>query len=533
MRLSELTIKNFRCFEDFTFDFDEASALIVGESGLGKSSLLEAIAKAHGRSQVVGIEDFADLSVPIEIVATLGGFTTTDQGSFPDDLTFGGPPTLRIGFRATWNSDEEAVDSVHGFPDRGWVRASKRQRETLKLLWLPAWRDPDRMLRIIGAASLLDVLVRELSLDAELADAAAAISAATQELAGAQPLSTLLVAARDELARLVAGVPPSAFTLGISATTDRELLQQLSLLLDHNAGALPIGRQSGGLAQLSVFAFALLIANTDARPLLMVDEPEASLPPHAQRALTTRLQDVGAQSLIVTHSSSVLDRADLRQLIRLREGAQGAEAVATAPITQVDATRLSRYSTPETAEAFFARVAILVEGESDRVAILTLASRRGLNLDARGVSVVSLEGGGGISTFLALIGPQGLDLSVAGMCDEDHEGNWRDALNASGLSVADRAAMNAAGFFVCSTDLEDELFGTLGDTQVEAVINAEGDGQAFATFSQQPSQAGKSHHELLLAFVKKQKVRWAPLLVDALDISTGVPQPLDGVLNDV
>lgn len=44
MRLDRLHIKNFRCYEDATFDFQPGFNLVVGVNGSGKTSLLQAIA---------------------------------------------------------------------------------------------------------------------------------------------------------------------------------------------------------------------------------------------------------------------------------------------------------------------------------------------------------------------------------------------------------------------------------------------------------------------------------------------------------
>lgn len=44
MRLDRLHIRNFRCYEDATFDFQPGFNLVVGVNGSGKTSLLQAIA---------------------------------------------------------------------------------------------------------------------------------------------------------------------------------------------------------------------------------------------------------------------------------------------------------------------------------------------------------------------------------------------------------------------------------------------------------------------------------------------------------
>src|SRR5712692_9262131 len=80
-----------------------------------------------------------------------------------------------------------------------------------------------------------------------------------------------------------------------------------------------------------------------------------------------------------------------------------------------------------------ARTAVLVEGDSDQLALKALARRRGRNLEAEGVSIAPMGGATNIGTFLNRFGPQGLDLKVAGLCDVGEEGDFRRGLERAGL----------------------------------------------------------------------------------------------------
>jgi AAA15 family ATPase/GTPase len=56
MRIDSLNIKNFKGFEDETFEFHPEFNLIIGENGAGKTYLLDALAVAMG-SWLLGIRD--------------------------------------------------------------------------------------------------------------------------------------------------------------------------------------------------------------------------------------------------------------------------------------------------------------------------------------------------------------------------------------------------------------------------------------------------------------------------------------------
>ena len=188
------------------------------------------------------------------------------------------------------------------------------------------------------------------------------------------------------------------------------------------------------------------------------------------------------------------------------------------------------------ATAAGARAVILVEGTSDRAALEALAERRGRVLGAQGVAVVPMGGATNIGQFLDLLGPRGLGVRLAGLCDAGEEGCFRRALERAGLgSSLTRADMEALGFYVCSADLEDELIRALGTASVEHVIRAQGELRSLRILQQQPAQRGYSTEQQLHRFIgtrSGRKSQYARLLVDALDLNR-VPRPLDRVLAHV
>ena len=183
-----------------------------------------------------------------------------------------------------------------------------------------------------------------------------------------------------------------------------------------------------------------------------------------------------------------------------------------------------------------ARRVVLVEGMSDQLAVAALARRRGRDLDAEGISVVAMGGAQAIGAFLRVLGPQGLGVELAGLCDSAEEGHFRRALEQAGFgSNLTRSRMESLGFYVCVADLEDELIRSLGAAAVEQVIEAQGDLGPFRTFQKQPAWRERSAEEQLRRFLgthSGRKIQSAALLVDALDLAR-VPRPLDRVLAHV
>jgi Overcoming lysogenization defect protein-like, TOPRIM domain len=182
------------------------------------------------------------------------------------------------------------------------------------------------------------------------------------------------------------------------------------------------------------------------------------------------------------------------------------------------------------------RTVVLVEGASDKLALETLAERRGRNLDAERVSVIPVGGAHAIGSFLDVFGPQGLNVRLAGLCDAGEERHFQRALERTGLGAdLTRPDMERLGFYVCVADLEDELIRSLGADSVERVIAAQADLESFRTLQKQPAWRGRAREEQLRRFMGSggsRKIRYARLLVHALDLAR-VPRPLDGVLAHV
>ncbi|KFK88323.1 hypothetical protein IX27_20900 [Streptomyces sp. JS01] len=179
------------------------------------------------------------------------------------------------------------------------------------------------------------------------------------------------------------------------------------------------------------------------------------------------------------------------------------------------------------------RTVVLVEGVSDRAAVEVLAERQGRTLTAEGVVVVPLGGATSITRFLRLLGPDGLDVRPAGLCDAAEQRFFLQGLErtgfGSGLAPGD---LEAVGFFTCHADLEDELIRALGTDGVQQVIDYQGDLRTFRLFQRQPAQRERPVEAQLRRFmgtIGGRKEHYARALTEALDLSS-LPRPLDGLL---
>ncbi|WP_369201341.1 TOPRIM nucleotidyl transferase/hydrolase domain-containing protein [Streptomyces sp. PU-14G] len=173
------------------------------------------------------------------------------------------------------------------------------------------------------------------------------------------------------------------------------------------------------------------------------------------------------------------------------------------------------------------RTAVLLEGLSDLAAVETLVARQGRDLAAEGVCVVPMGGAMSVGRHAGLLGPPGLGLRLAGLCDERERGFFDRGFA--------RARVPRRNVFVCAADLEDELIRALGTARVEEIVRGEGDLRAWHTFLHQPAHRDRPREAQLRRFLgtrKGRKIRYGRLLVEALGPGQ-VPSPLDALLSSL
>lgn len=148
---------------------------------------------------------------------------------------------------------------------------------------------------------------------------------------------------------------------------------------------------------------------------------------------------------------------------------------------------------------------IIVEGESDRVALDVISARMGVRLPL----IRSVGGASGARRAAAELAGEAL----FGLVDAHERAQFE--------RVIERV-------FVCDPDLEGELIRALGVEAVEAVIAREGELASFRRLQNQPAQRDRSAESQLARFFggrSGNKHRYARLLAEAIPLDR-VPPPL-------
>jgi len=126
-----------------------------------------------------------------------------------------------------------------------------------------------------------------------------------------------------------------------------------------------------------------------------------------------------------------------------------------------------------------AHTAVLVEGDSDRQAVLAAAAAEGRDLVDEGIVVVAMGGATNIERAVRTYGPKGRDLGLVGLCDEPELRYFERFLDSDDI-------------FVCRSDLEDELIRAMGLDEMVRFIESQGELKPSRTFQKQPAQRDRT-----------------------------------------
>ena len=133
--------------------------------------------------------------------------------------------------------------------------------------------------------------------------------------------------------------------------------------------------------------------------VLLIEEPELDLNPHAQRYLYRILRGYAEKNQVVysTRSASFVDAAHHQEIVRL--DIDDGFAVRRAPpelLTDAERLRLAAEFDHERSEMFFANAVVLVEGQTERQSLPVIFRALGHDPDAAGISITEVGGKGNL-----------------------------------------------------------------------------------------------------------------------------------------
>ena len=483
MLLTSLKIENYRGIKSLDLALGPTTVL-VGENNCGKTTVLHALRaclytlRSAGRSSA--FEEFdlhfdsrtADPTTAPPIVITLT-FEEATVGEWSDEVEqrLGGdggvialmPPDdrsrVQLRVNAQYSPVIQEIETTFEFLDAAGSPLPAKNRNRLTslqqlrpLFYLSALRDAGKEFSRtsqfwspfvknsqIDAATKTAIEAQLENINAQIIEAHGTFRGVREHLAKVQELVAL--GGQDVVS--VDAVPARVF----------DMLNRTQVSIASATGArLPIGRHGEGTQSLTVLMLfdAFLKSELarkqgvqDSKPIVALEEPEAHLHPNAVRALWKTIADIDGQKLVATHSGDLLSEVDVYSIRRLyRKGGQ--VHVGTVPRGLLDERQFQKFDyvvRRTRGELFFARVWILVEGETDVIILSGAARVLGIELEQAAVRIVDYAQSD-LSIFIATADSLGIQWHV--FSDSDPAGlknikKARDAL--AGRSEASHVSL--------------------------------------------------------------------------------------------
>jgi hypothetical protein len=146
--------------------------------------------------------------------------------------------------------------------------------------------------------------------------------------------------------------------------------------------------------------------------VILIEEPELFLRPQAQRylyRLLRRLAEAGNQVIYSTHSAAFLDVAHLEELVFVRRRrATGTWAMRAQRVDGLDDLRAQSEFDAERSELLLARAVVLVEGQTERLALPFVFAALGVDPDREGISIVECGGKSSMPLFARVCAAAGV-----------------------------------------------------------------------------------------------------------------------------
>lgn len=435
MKLTKLHIQNYRGIKSLELDLDETT-VIIGENNSGKTSVLHVLRsclsflKSGARS--APFEEFdlhfdsraADPSTAESIQITLT-FEEKVAGEWPAEIEqkLGGdggiivliPPDdkSRIQLRVTaqYSPLTKELEHFYDFLDSSGNPLPSKNRGKLAVLqqirplfYLSALRDAAK--EFSKTAQFWSPFVKNSQIDsAKKAEIEEKLEEINSEIIEAHGTFKDVKVHLDKVNKLVNLGVDSVVSIDAIPAKVFDMLNKTQVSLMSSTGAkLPINRHGEGTQSLSVLMLFDAFLKTElARrqgvvnclPIVALEEPEAHLHPCAIRALWKTIKDINGQKVIATHSGDLLAVVDTSMIRRLykEKGQTKVGSIPSGLITGRDKQKFDYLVQRTRGELLFARVWLLVEGETEAIIITGAAESLGIDLEQVGIRLVEHKHG--------------------------------------------------------------------------------------------------------------------------------------------
>lgn len=442
MRLNKITIDNFRGIEHVELELDREVTVLFGENNTGKTSVLDGLRLCLDTvrsNKTCNFSEFdfyrdetrSDLPSCRPINITLS-FLESKNHPWPEHITQGlndvivGSDFSAIKFRVTARYDADAGEPVQSWSflddagnemvgKTGMIKELRRMRPFFYQTALRAAKDQFHGQSTFWASFLKnkdidDVTRRTLEDD---------LFQVNQKIVNAHASFRDVIEEVKLISDLVDVGQGDAVTVDPAPVDVYKVLRytDVNLLTASNA-KIPIRRHGEGTQSLSVLllfnAYLKTRLQTDidrhAEPIIAIEEPEAHLHPNAVRAVWHLLHDLPGQKILATHSGDILSEVPVSKLRRMNRNGNATECkpIPDGLLSDVELRKFNHHVRRNRGELLFARIWLIVEGETDVSIFAECADLLNVDLHGKGVRIVECSQAGGPGIFVKVADALGI-----------------------------------------------------------------------------------------------------------------------------
>ena len=440
MRIKELSVENYRNLNSATIALEESCNFIVGENNLGKSNILNLLNIIFTR-RGFAYDDFSDANLPITVNVRIK-LANDEIGHFEDLFDVDDYSYINIVCRQV--SPDENMEFYHLETE---TYISPSLIKCLNFIYYDSLRNPISEISFDssrGVGRFLSRMIKDYLSDKDIN---------TDSLVDTEFTGDLLANVNTKLGKI-----KSFKDHEIKAVLEGDislLFPKLISLQDNKGG--PLSKCGYGIQFLLLVTLSILdklqtisdqrgetgvFVNEDTGEksisvVLGLDEPEIHLHPYMQRSLVKYLNRVinnedsdlrvlikelfgidrlDGQIIIATHSPSIILN-NFKQIIRLYKDGINTKIVSGTNLSlgeQLEKHLLLHF--PFIKEAFFARCAIFVEGDSEYGSFPFFAKKCNIDLDDCGICIIQA---GGDSVLQLILLAEKFGIPCVGIRDSD------------------------------------------------------------------------------------------------------------------
>jgi putative ATP-dependent endonuclease of OLD family len=472
--ISKIVIENYRSIKKLEFEPKGLSALI-GENNVGKSNILSAIDLLLGErwpQTKISLDDIYNRDTNLDVRIQIYFDSPLNYTYYGTDLTIQG-----FGLEYNFNSgavlkcvnqNGSAVQTQYSKD----LPMSNVIREKMPCVLISVSRDLNRELS--GSQwTLLGKLLKDFegafNQDNNRAEDFKKKIIEACDLLRINSFNDLENILRINVKRLTGFVNAD---LKFSEPNVFKQYKSLELTVQESGNFDPCSALEMGSGIQSAIVIAIIQAYRELKKtgsILLIEEPEVYLHPHARRHffhLLKELADQGNQVFYTTHSSEFVSLPDYETLNVVRkkvgEGTtiSQVKSLAIPPASKEELKLLTQFDTQRN-ELFFARKVLLVEGEHERVVLPHLFALKDIDINEKGISIIDTRSKENLEFFIKVLKAFLIPFIV--LHDEDRNANNYSTYHngPNGINAKIRAAVgNSSLVFIMDPDFE----GTLGLT---------------------------------------------------------------------